>query len=95
MSGTAWTVVVGVYAVASVATFVAYGVDKRRAGRGGWRVSERTLHWMELAGGWPGGLAGQAVFRHKRRKRAFMVVFAGIAMFHVVGWAAVVYAAAR
>jgi len=95
MSGMVWTVVVGVYAVASVATFVLYGVDKRRAVRGGWRVSERTLHWMELAGGWPGGLAGQAAFRHKRRKGAFMVVFTGIAMIHLVGWAAVVFAGVR
>ena len=95
MSWTAWLVVFTVYGVASVATFVAYGVDKRRAVRGGWRIPERTLHWMELAGGWPGALAGQAVFRHKRRKGAFMVVFAGIAMIHLVGWAAVVYAGVR
>ena len=95
MSWTAWMVVLTVYGVASMATFVAYGVDKRRAVRGGWRIPERTLHWMELAGGWPGALAGQAVFRHKRRKVAFMVVFAGIAMIHLVGWAAVVYAGVR
>ena len=95
MSWTAWMVVFTVYGVASVATFVAYGVDKRRAVRGGWRIPERTLHWMELACGWPGALVGQAVFRHKRRKVAFMVVFAGIAMIHLVGWAAVVYAGVR
>jgi uncharacterized membrane protein YsdA (DUF1294 family) len=87
MSWTVWIVVLGVYAVASVVTFVAYGVDKRRAGRGGWRISERTLHGLELIGGWPGALAGQAVFRHKRRKAGFMVVFAGIALGHLAGWA--------
>ena len=77
-----------VYALSSVVTFVAYGLDKRRAVRRGRRVRERTLHWMELAGGWPGALAGQVVFRHKWRKASFMVVFAGIALLHLVGWAA-------
>jgi uncharacterized membrane protein YsdA (DUF1294 family) len=79
-------VVLGVYGVASVLTFVAYGIDKRRAVRGDWRIRERTLHLMELAGGWPGALAGQAVFRHKRCKGAYMAVFGTIAVGHLGAW---------
>jgi uncharacterized membrane protein YsdA (DUF1294 family) len=41
---------------------------------------------MELAGGWPGALAGQAVFRHKRCKGAYMAVFGAIAVVHVGAW---------
>jgi uncharacterized membrane protein YsdA (DUF1294 family) len=82
------TGILAAYALASAATFVAYGLDKRRAVRGGRRVRERTLHWMELAGGWPGALAGQVVFRHKWRKGAFMAVFGAIALGHLAGWAA-------
>ena len=84
---TALIVILAAYALASVATFVAYGIDKRRAVRQQRRIPESTLHWMELAGGWPGALAGQTVFRHKRRKFAFMVVFMGIAALHVAAWA--------
>jgi len=74
------------YAVASAATFLAYGWDKRQAMRGGRRARERTLHLLELAGGWPGGLVGQIVFKHKRQKVSYMLVFAGIVLLHVAGW---------
>ena len=55
----------GLVAVMSGVTFVAYGADKRRAAGGGRRVAERTLHLLSVLGGWPGALAGQRRFRHK------------------------------
>jgi uncharacterized membrane protein YsdA (DUF1294 family) len=67
--------VLGVYAVLSVASFVAYGWDKHAAVSGGWRTPERTLHLLSLAGGWPGALIAQTVFRHKTRKRSFQIAF--------------------
>ena len=81
-----WKLILAVYLVASVVTFAAYGVDKRRAVAGGRRIPERTLHWLELACGWPGALAGQQVFRHKRRKGRYMAVFAAIALVHLAAW---------
>lgn len=81
------------YLAASGLTFVVYGFDKRRAVDGGRRVRERTLHLLELAGGWPGALLAQSVFRHKRRKRGYMAVFAGIVLLHVAGWAAWMHSA--
>jgi uncharacterized membrane protein YsdA (DUF1294 family) len=86
--GTLTLTVLAVYAVASVVTFAAYGLDKRAAVRGAPRTRERTLHVMELAGGWPGALVGQAVFKHKRRKAAYMVVCLGIAVLHLAAWGA-------
>lgn len=83
-----WTWVVGGYALASIVTFVVYGFDKRRAVHGGRRVPERTLHGLELLGGWPGALAGQMLFRHKRRKLTYMLVFLGIVALHVAFWIA-------
>jgi uncharacterized membrane protein YsdA (DUF1294 family) len=74
------------YALVSAVTFAVYGFDKRRAAGGGRRVPERTLHGLELLGGWPGALLGQAVFRHKRRKPRYMLVFLGIVGFHVALW---------
>lgn len=76
-----------VYAIASLVTFLAYGLDKRRAQRGGRRVPEATLHLLELCGGWPGALVAQQVFRHKRRKARYLVVFAAIAALHLAALA--------
>ena len=59
----------------SVATFVLYGFDKRRAGTNKGRVPEAVLHLFTLAGGSPGALLGQQLFRHKTRKVPFQVVF--------------------
>jgi len=63
------------YAVASVAAFVMYGRDKAAAEQGRWRTPELTLHLVALAGGWPGALLGQRVFRHKTRKQPFRAIF--------------------
>ena len=76
-----------VYIIASACTFIAYGLDKRWAIRGQRRIPERTLHWFELLGGFPGAILGQAIFRHKRRKVSYMIVFVGIVAVHVAGWA--------
>ncbi len=74
------------YAVASAAAFLAYGFDKRRAVRGGRRVSERTLHLLEALGGWPGALAGAATFHHKTSKTSYRLVRGAIVCLHLAGW---------
>lgn len=59
----------------SFVTFIVYGIDKSSAKRNTWRVSETTLHFLSLLGGWPGALLGQKAFRHKTKKRGFRLVF--------------------
>lgn len=63
------------YLALSVVTFAAYGLDKRAARKGNWRISESTLHLLALLGGWPGALVAQGVFRHKTSKQPFRTVF--------------------
>ena len=82
-----WTWIIAAYSIVSLATFVAYGLDKRRALAGRRRIPERTLHRLELLGGWPGALAGQALFRHKLRKLRYMAVFAAIVALHAAACA--------
>ena len=53
------------------AAFAAFGIDKARAERGAWRISERTLLHLALFGGTIGAYAGRALFRHKTRKQPF------------------------
>jgi uncharacterized membrane protein YsdA (DUF1294 family) len=67
--------VLGAYAALSATTFVVYGADKAAAEQGRRRTPERTLHLLALAGGWPGALAAQRVFRHKTRKQPFRAIF--------------------
>lgn len=67
--------VLGLYVVASVIAFLAYGHDKSAAVRNAWRVQERTLHLFSLLGGWPGAVAAQRLFRHKSSKASFQTTY--------------------
>lgn len=87
MSSLIW--IVSGYAAMSVVTLIVYGIDKHRALHGRWRVPERRLHLLEVLGGWPGAIVGQALFRHKRRKFAYMLVFAGVVLLHALLWIAI------
>jgi len=64
-----------IYLVASLLTFIMYAVDKSAAKEGSWRTQESTLHLLSLAGGWPGALVAQQTLRHKSKKRSFRSVF--------------------
>ena len=57
-------------------TFLLFGFDKWRAGRGQ-RFAESSLLWSCALGGWPGGLLGMLVFRHKSAKPSFQWKFFG------------------
>ena len=52
-------------------TFLIFGIDKRKARRGKWRIPEGTLIWMSIIGGSIGALMGMYLFRHKTQKRKF------------------------
>jgi len=64
-----------VYAGMSVLSIVMYGWDKRQAIRNQWRTAERTLLGIDLLCGWPGGLIAQHLWKHKRSKGAYLLLF--------------------
>ena len=64
-----------VYVGSSVASVLAYALDKFKARRGSWRISEASLHGLALVGGWPGAALAQRWFRHKTAKRAFQQLY--------------------
>jgi uncharacterized membrane protein YsdA (DUF1294 family)/cold shock CspA family protein len=68
-------VVVGLYAVMSVLTFIAYAIDKSAAQNGRWRTKESTLHLFSILGGWPGAYYAQRKLRHKSKKTTFKTVY--------------------
>ena len=51
--------------VLSFITFLAYGIDKRKAVKDKKRISEKKLLLMSIFGGAIGGLIGMKTFRHK------------------------------
>ena len=91
---TPW-IILAIYAGMSLVTFLAFAWDKRQARRAGRRIPERTLHTLELLGGWPGAMAGQRWLRHKSEKLSYRVVLWLITALHLAGWAAFVFLAAR
>lgn len=72
---TCLSVLLAWYAAVSVMTYVHYAWDKRAAIQQRQRVSEKTLHWLALLGGWPGAWCAQQRLRHKTQKIAFRRVF--------------------
>lgn len=68
-------VILVLYLVASLLTFIMYAADKSAAEKGNWRTPENTLHLLSLAGGWPGALIAQQKLRHKSKKQSFRSVF--------------------
>jgi uncharacterized membrane protein YsdA (DUF1294 family) len=66
------TFVVSIFALINLWTFMVFGIDKRRAEAGAWRIAEATLLGWAFVGGSIGAYVGRAVFRHKTRKVAFV-----------------------
>jgi uncharacterized membrane protein YsdA (DUF1294 family)/cold shock CspA family protein len=63
------------YLLASLFTFIIYAMDKSAAKSGAWRTQESTLHLLSLIGGWPGAMVAQQKLRHKSKKLSFRLVF--------------------
>jgi uncharacterized membrane protein YsdA (DUF1294 family) len=64
------------FAAINTVTFLTFGFDKWRAGRSGQRISEFALMMLATLGGWPGGVLGMNLFRHKTAKWNFKAKFA-------------------
>ena len=75
LSAPAVTYLLVLMAVMSVFLFAMMGLDKAKARRGAWRISEKALFVFALLGGAPGGTAGMFLFRHKTRHWTFRLGF--------------------
>ena len=62
------------YAIWNIATFTLYGMDKRRAKKRKWRVSEATLIACAFLMGGFGALFGMTIFRHKTSRMKFKLL---------------------
>ena len=55
----------------NIATFFLYGIDKYKAKKGKWRISEATLLTMAAIGGSIGAWAGMRLWHHKTKHKKF------------------------
>lgn len=62
----------------NVAALILYGIDKRRAKKGKWRISEAVLLGSAVIGGSAGAWIGMKVFRHKTKHAKFAFGVPGI-----------------
>ncbi len=70
------------FGVVSLVTILVFRSDKQQAEHKVWRFRERTLHFLELIGGWAGSFLAQRIFRHKTSKRTYQRSFWCIALIH-------------
>ena len=69
-------------------TFIIYGIDKLKAKKAKWRISEATLLLLAVIGGSIGAWLGLQVWRHKTQHKKF---FIGIPMILTLQVIATVY----
>ena len=63
-----------VYIIWNVAVFLLYGIDKWKAKKGEWRISEKTLILCALFFGAVGAYFGMKKFRHKTKHTKFRIL---------------------
>jgi uncharacterized membrane protein YsdA (DUF1294 family)/cold shock CspA family protein len=90
LAGSIPPILVLVYLVLGLASVGLYAVDKESAQAGAWRISEGTLHALDLAFGIVGGLLAQEMVRHKTAKPDFAAMTYIIAAVHGIWLAAIV-----
>lgn len=58
----------------TITGFILYGLDKKKAERGAWRIPEATLLGISFLGGAIGGYIAMFLARHKTKKWYFHLV---------------------
>lgn len=61
------------FIIINIISFILMFLDKRRAIKNKWRISENTLMIVSILGGSIGGILGMYTFRHKTKHLKFKV----------------------
>jgi uncharacterized membrane protein YsdA (DUF1294 family) len=77
-------IALAVIAVMNVVAFTLMGIDKRRARRDAWRISERALFMTTACFGGLGGVLGMKVFHHKTQHWYCRVFFPVLLVVQIV-----------
>lgn len=70
--------------IINIIGFLAMWIDKKKAQKGAWRISEHSLFVITLLGGGIGTIAGMYTFRHKTKKLRFTIGFPTILILEII-----------
>ena len=76
--------IIGYFVAMNLVLLLVMGMDKSRAKQNQYRISEKTLWILALAGGAIGGTVGMQLFRHKTKHKAFLIGFPFLAIMDVI-----------
>lgn len=76
---------VGYVVIVNIIGFALMGIDKSKARRGAWRISEATLFLTAIVGGSIGCISGMQVFRHKTKHWYFKYGMPAILVAQIMG----------
>ena len=70
--------------IINIIGFFIMWLDKRKAKKSAWRISEQALFYITLLGGGIGTIAGMYIFRHKTKKLRFTIGFPVILISEII-----------
>lgn len=70
--------------IVNIVGFAMMGIDKKRAIRGAWRISEASLFLAAIIGGSVGSILGMNLFRHKTKHWYFKYGMPAILILQIV-----------
>ncbi|NWQ42960.1 DUF1294 domain-containing protein [Bacillus sp. EB106-08-02-XG196] len=76
--------ILGAYLIMNIIGLIVMKVDKERAKKHQYRISENTLWLVAIFGGAVGTTAGMQLFRHKTKHLSFKVVFPLLAVTEII-----------
>ena len=77
--------------IINVIGFLAMYIDKRKAKKGAWRISEQALFYITFLGGGIGTILGMYIFRHKTKKLRFTIGFPVILITEIILFSYLIY----
>lgn len=72
------------FIIVNIFSFIIFGIDKKRSIKKKFRISENSLIFMSLIGGWLGSLLAMFYFHHKTRKLKFLIAIPFIAIIWLI-----------
>ena len=77
------------YVLINIAAYLLYAEDKKRAIKGAWRISEKTLLLISAFGGALGAYLGMTLLRHKTKHRKFQILVPVTLILHLALFACI------
>lgn len=71
--------------IINIIGFLIMYIDKRKAEKGKWRISEKTIFIITALGGGIGTISGMYTFRHKTQKFQFVIGLPAMTILEIIG----------